>query len=430
MDDPSVRNEIQLISDGDGLAVIGDPAAVERFMVAEGLMSKEFRLPNLNQIVGSVVSIADSVSSIAGSMSSIAESTTSIAETVGKWVKVSQDVAKVVEKYHLSVTKNPGLLQAVVSQVEGLKGFAQVSQATAMVAANPAVLSGPAGVMSQMAMQQAMGEILEYLKTIDRKLDDVLRNQKNDVLASMDGVRLAIEEAMTIRDAVGRVSEITWSKIQNTSGIILEKQSYALRQLEDLAFKIEESKTVADLTKTADELNEKVRLWVRVLADCFRLHDSIAVLELDRVLNASPKELDRHRIGLKAARQERLVAISRATNHLLIRMNDATGTANSKVLFNPFQTKELVKTTNEVASDVQEFHVLLGIESGWTDSEARAWTEAANESWEKTCETGSEGIRVAKQFSKETRSQAKSARDKLAGKIVERLLRSENEGEK
>ena len=430
MDDPSVRNEIQLISDGDGLAVIGDPAAVERFMVAEGLMSKEFRLPNLNQIVGSVVSIADSVSSIAGSMSSIAESTTSIAETVGKWVKVSQDVAKVVEKYHLSVTKNPGLLQAVVSQVEGLKGFAQVSQATVKVAGNPAVLSGPAGVMSQMAMQQAMAEILEYLKAIDRKLDDVLRNQKNDVLARMDGVRLAIDEAMTIRDSVGRVSEITWSKVQNTSGIILETQSYALRQLEDLAIKIEESKTVADLTKAADEINEKLRLWTRVLADCFRLHDAIAVLELDRVLDSSPEELDRHRMGLKAARQERLSVMSRATSLLLVRMNDATGTANSKVLFNPFQTKELVKTTNEVASDVQEFHVLLGIESGWTDSEARAWTEAANESWEKTCETGSEGIRVAKQFSKETRSQAKSARDKLAGKISERLSHKDNESEK
>ena len=28
-------NEIQLISDGDGLAVIGDPAAVERFLVSD-----------------------------------------------------------------------------------------------------------------------------------------------------------------------------------------------------------------------------------------------------------------------------------------------------------------------------------------------------------------------------------------------------------
>jgi hypothetical protein len=29
-------DEIQLISDGDGLAVIGDPETVERFLVSEG----------------------------------------------------------------------------------------------------------------------------------------------------------------------------------------------------------------------------------------------------------------------------------------------------------------------------------------------------------------------------------------------------------
>ena len=40
-------NEIQLISDGDGLAVIGDPAAVERFLASEGLPSKDLGLPRL-----------------------------------------------------------------------------------------------------------------------------------------------------------------------------------------------------------------------------------------------------------------------------------------------------------------------------------------------------------------------------------------------
>ena len=84
-----------------------------------------------------------------------------------------------------------------------------------------------------------------------------------------------------------------------------------------------------------------------------------------------------------------MLVIGRATNLLLTRMNDATGTANSKVLFNPFQTKELVKTTNAVAGDIQEFHVLLGIESGWSDAEARAWKEAANETtWQRYSRTG------------------------------------------
>ena len=45
-------NEIQLISDGDGLAVIGDPTAVERFLASEGLSSKDLGLPRLRAVLG------------------------------------------------------------------------------------------------------------------------------------------------------------------------------------------------------------------------------------------------------------------------------------------------------------------------------------------------------------------------------------------
>jgi hypothetical protein len=38
-------NEIQLVSDGDGLAVIGDPAAVERFLVSEGCRRRIWDCP-------------------------------------------------------------------------------------------------------------------------------------------------------------------------------------------------------------------------------------------------------------------------------------------------------------------------------------------------------------------------------------------------
>ena len=40
-------NEIQLISDGTGLAVIGKSTDVERFLAAEGLSSKDLGLPRL-----------------------------------------------------------------------------------------------------------------------------------------------------------------------------------------------------------------------------------------------------------------------------------------------------------------------------------------------------------------------------------------------
>jgi hypothetical protein len=111
---------------------------------------------------------------------------------------------------------------------------------------------------------------------------------------------------------VGRVSEVTWSKVQNSSATILETQGYALRQLGGLAEKIEQKTKVGDLAKTAKEAEAEVQKWLAVLARCFQLHDAIAVLELDRVLDASPDELDRHRLGLRAARGDRLELIHRA----------------------------------------------------------------------------------------------------------------------
>ena len=74
--------------------------------------------------------------------------------------------------------------------------------------------------MAQLAMQQTMDEITDYLATIDEKVDDVLRAQKDAVLADMIGVDFVIEEAMTIREQVGRVSEVTWSKVQATPATI------------------------------------------------------------------------------------------------------------------------------------------------------------------------------------------------------------------
>ncbi|WP_143234622.1 hypothetical protein [Paractinoplanes atraurantiacus] len=47
-----MENEIQLISDGDGLAVIGHPAAVERFLTAERLPSKDLGLKRLGSALG------------------------------------------------------------------------------------------------------------------------------------------------------------------------------------------------------------------------------------------------------------------------------------------------------------------------------------------------------------------------------------------
>ena len=289
--------------------------------------------------------------------------------------------------------------------------------------ANPAVLAGAAGIMAQLAMKQSMAEITDYLARIDEKLDAVIRAQTNQVLARMDGVELAIREAMTVRDSVGRVSDVTWSKVQNSSSTILETQGYALRQLSDLAKKIEQQAKVSDLAKTGKEAEAGVEKWLAVLARCFQLQDAIAVLELERVLDASPDELDRHRLGLKAARQDRLELISKTTARLLAGMNVAVGTANAKVLLHPMSSPSVVGSSNQIAIDVHDFNGLLGIESGHQSSDAARWKDAASEQWDKIRETGAGGIDTAKRIGSGTRGHAKSMKDKLSNTIAERTRR-------
>lgn len=44
-------NGIELVSDGDGLAVIGESSAVERFLATLGLPSKDLGLPRLSKVL-------------------------------------------------------------------------------------------------------------------------------------------------------------------------------------------------------------------------------------------------------------------------------------------------------------------------------------------------------------------------------------------
>ena len=408
MERETLGNEIELISDGAGLAVIGDPADVELFLTSVGLPSTDCKISRLGTALTTGSSAAQAASEIAAGS--------------GRWLKLTKESADKVKQFGLMDSTTPGVSHAMVGKPGEIKQWIQVVKGPGSMASNPAILAGAAGIMAQLAMQQTMSEITDYLARIDEKLDDVLRAQTNQVLARMDGVDLAVREAMTVRESVGRVSEVTWSKVQTSSSTILETQGYALRQLADLADKLEGKHKVSDLADTAKEAEVEVQKLLSILARCFQLHDAIAVLELDRVLDASPDELDLHRLGLKAARADRLELISQTTGRLLTRMTQAVGTANSKVLFNPVQSPAIVASSNRVAIEVGDFHELLGIHSGRESSEARRWKDAAAERWDKARETGAGSVDTVKRYGSETRDQARSVRGKLAGRIAERKL--------
>jgi hypothetical protein len=183
---------------------------------------------------------------------------------------------------------------------------------------------------------------------------------------------------------------------------------------------------LADASKAAEL---KAQEWLAVLARCFQLQDALAVLELDRVLDASPEELDQHRVGLKAARQNRLDLITRSTERFLTRMDDAAETANSKVLLHPIAARAVVGSTNEVTTSVVRFRVRLGIESSRNSVEATRWVDAVVAVKDKVLETGADGVDAAGRLGGETFDRARSMTDKLSLRIAGGALRRRGLGE-
>src|SRR3954447_403149 len=408
-----MNDEIQLISDGDGLAVIGSPTAVDLFLVLEGLASKNLGLPRLGAVFGTGAKVA--------------QAAPEIADLAGRWVELTKESKQLVEKHGLRKNPKSGLGTAVMKpgkgngQLGGLVGLAKnpVSQQLS----NPAVLSGAAGLMAQLAMQQTMDEITDYLAKIDEKLDDVLRAQEDAVLADMIGVGFDIDEAMTIREHGGRVNEVTWSKVQASSATIARTQSYALRQLDALAEKLERTTRIGDLAKAAKAAESKAQDWLAVLARCFQLQDAIAVLELDRVLEVAPDDLDGHRLGLRAVRQKRLDTIVQCTEQLMARMDVAVDTANAKVLLNPIQSPAVVRSREPVSLALADFHRRLAIEPAGQSLEARHWTAAATEFRDKVLESGAEGVDASRRLGNETFDRAMSVTGRISGGIAGRALR-------
>jgi hypothetical protein len=386
-----MSNEIELVSDGDGLVVLGASSDVERFLEASGLDRAPKREVDIHRLL-----------SLLGASGAAIQIGANIAENSGRWVKLTAESAAAVKKYGLMPTKDPKVSHAMVGDPGDIKQWLQIVSAPSALLSNPLALTSLSTMMQQRAMQQQMDEIVEYLQEIDEKVDDLLRNQKDAVLSDMIGVDLVIEDAMTVRNHVGRVSDVTWSKVQTSAMALARTQAYSLRRLDAIAEKLEKKADLGEIAKATKEAEPKIREWLAVLARTVRLQDGVAILELDRVLDSAPEELEPHRHGLRAARQNRLALIARNTARILAQMDKTVQRANSKVLFNPFDSPAAVNSSNEVVTGVVGFRERLGLETDESSASAKRWGQAVGEVRDKALSTASVGANAVGRVGSQT----------------------------
>lgn len=410
-----MSDDVEIISDGDGIAIIGEQSAVDHFVERIGVQTRAMDLGRLAPALSRG--------------SSLAQASSDIAANSGRWMKLTEESFQKVKAGAKLLQSKDGSSQVATVMGSGGSKFKDVLRFTKSGAGtmltNPAVLAGAAGIMAQMAMQQTMEQITEYLETIDEKCDDILRAQKDAVLADVIGVGLVLDEAIIVRGEVGRVSDVTWSKVQDSSGTILRTQGYALRQLETIAEKLEKERNVDKLADIAADAAPKVQEWLVVLARCFQLHDALSVLELDRVLDDSPEDVDDHRRGIQKSRDKRLKSINESTRELVGRINDAATLANGKVLFNPITGPRVSRYGAQSVEAVQQFRVNLGVEGELAPIGARRWADAFEDVREQVFESSSDAFDDAKRVSRRSVAGLMSAVGKFASMAAERLGKEE-----
>ena len=383
--------EIELVSDGDGLAVVGAAPDVERFLLASGLDKVPSKALDLHRLW-----------SLAGTSGTAVQVGADLAMNSGRWVKLTAESAEAVHKYGLMATKTPGVRHAMIGNPGDVKQWLQIAQAPSVVLSGPFALTSLSTMMQQQAMQQQMDEIVEYLQEIAEKVDDILRGQKDAVLADMIGVDLHHRGGPDCSRPGG--AGIGGDVVEGAGDLVDDCPHPGLRAPPARRHRREAGRR-ADLGKIAKPTREaepKVREWLAVLARAFQLQDGLAVLELDRVLDASPEELDAHRLGLTAARRNRRELIARSTSGLLAQMEMTVRRANSKVLFNPVDSPTAVLSSNQVTRGVIDFHERLGIESDHQLSDAKRWGRAFGEVVDQALTTGGRGAAVVRRASGET----------------------------
>ncbi|RRD24450.1 hypothetical protein [Actinomyces bowdenii] len=239
-----MADEVELVQDSEGLAVVGERGAVKRFLEQAGLWAASQDLEEL----GSVLDIAPGV----------AEAVLDTSSTAGRYVKLTEESARDIRELGLVPTKTDGISYAMVGQPGSIAKWVRIETGVTSWLTNPVILSGAAGIMAQLARQQEMKELKGRLESIDGKLDDVRRRQRDAVLGKMDGARSAIDEAVALIEGGGD-RETAWRKVEDTKGTVLEVEADAVRAIEALSDKADKGTSAGKLEKATTRSRVRLR---------------------------------------------------------------------------------------------------------------------------------------------------------------------------
>ena len=357
MEENETRQDITIVNDGQGLLFLGDPQGIKRWLDEQGLTSKQFTTKVIKTAGDALGSLGEAK------------------QQSGRWVKLTKESAELVKKYGKPGTIQKGVAQNAKGRAVKWLEFYNPSQLF-----TPAMAAGVGGMMTQMALEQAIQEITDYLAAIDEKVDDLLQDQKDTTIASLMGAALEVDEAAAVREATGTLSDTAWSKVSPCAQTTSRALAYALTKLKGLSDKAERAKSIEDVGHAVEKLPDETRAWLDVIARSIQTRDRLSVIELERAYTELPEVLEQHRAAIVEARKRRLANVQNGIGAFRQSLEGTAQRLRDPKLFRPFVVDDSLEAIDAVTKELDNFAAQLDIEiSQKTIERARGWNELAGE---------------------------------------------------
>ena len=348
---------ISVIKDESGLLFLGEPGEIKQWLDERGITSREFTTKALK--VGA----------------NAAQAAGELAQGSGRWVKLTKESSQLLKQYGKAGALQKGVAQGANGRIVKWLEFTTPSQLF-----SPAMATGVAGVMAQAALEQAIQEITDYLASIDKKVDELLQDQKDRSVSDLIGVALEIDEAEAIWKKTGALNETAWSKLSPCAKTTTQALGYALLKLKGLSDKLVAAKSAEEIDDLLKPAGSEVDAWLTVIARAVQTRDRFSVLELERAYAELPEVLEQHRLGITEARKLRLQKIKDGIVVFQKSIDDTAARLREQKLLHPFAVDSALSSAMTVAGKLSRFAEYLDIEIDEHEIErARDWGVLAGE---------------------------------------------------
>lgn len=404
-------NDLVALQDDHGILLLGDPAEIDRSLAEQGLVAK-------------VVSPRNAA--VAGA---VTQGIGEVLANSGRYLKLIPEHAAAVKAAGGFSTTASGDIAAVLRNADGtiLKHLAFQAPGKAALATTAAPVALGA-MMTQLAIEQAISEVTDYLAVIDAKLDKVLEHQQDVEWANLRGVELLIKDAESMREKLGSLPSTTWSQLQGSAQTLATCQAMALKKLDRLRREVLTARGLGDTEKATEAVQRDVELWLGVLATAASLRDRVAMLELDRVAAETPEQLEAHERALRQTRAERLARLDAAVEALAGQMREAALKANSNKVLRPRLAAKIHDHHDDVRHKSLAFAEALELDCSTSDSlEEVTWTRAVSQlvgdQARKAKENAVEAASTVREVSERAADKVREAGDHVVDKKDDLILR-------